>query len=212
MVAYKDQHTKQQTQTPKTHEEILEMLKELEAFEKDIETFSTNNETLTTNPPDLSKPSIEPPIEFIDVTPKNSQTKPHKTLHHKKLTSFFKNKITWKNQKKTTEQKLHVKKYTTLKKKKTTPKTSTFTLKITEQGELVGFTIPNPPKQKSKTPGNNTKPEKSPEQKPGIKGIPGKIKDLLSRRSTNEKPEESTKTSIKDKITGPLIRILKRNK
>ena len=216
----------------KSHEEILELFKEIETIEENIQNFDSDvdaplysddvpleeRDIDLEQQPEINSPPIDKPTQ-----------KTHHTLFHrhkkkkiKKPTShrhFFK-KIKAKRNIKKDDELTQLQKQKKKSKNKLDRNSSTFTLKITDNGDLVGLNIkkhPLPQEHKglknlfSKKEGSKKQDTEKSEVK-GLKAIPVKIKAIFSsitkRRSGKDAGESSTSkiSGISGKIKGIFSR------
>jgi len=222
---------------PKTHDEILDLFKELESMEQDIIDVHTTSDELddaefdeyledlddiydTITLPDFQDEGItslpEPHPEPPSITHHNKPQDPHKT---KRL--FSRKQI--KKEKKIKERPQKKKKWRTAKSTPPKPVKSTFTLRLNSNGELVGLYVKKPPQPKEKIPlrqrltfKRKKQPTPSADQPKvkGIKALPQKIKagvgGLRSKLPGGKKGKPAEKSSANP--TGKLKAIFKRKK
>lgn len=172
----------------KTHDEILELLMEIESIEDKLKSTETIADT-----------SVEPTFveikqtEIADELPKETQSPRIPTE------SEIMEKVRIQKKEKQ-KRKIHITSKPRRKKKpkgRLKPSSSTFTLRIEDQSSLVGFNIKKPkPKAESKhrriLPFKKGTPKESGDEKTTEElGIKGKIKGIFSRIKLKSSGEES---------------------
>jgi len=185
----------------KSHEEILDLFREVETIEQNIKNPESFDETVIT--PDIIGQEISQEGKTGEIIKKShiseESLKKEKKLKFKFLSKRHKKKEMKEPKKRWFKsRKLKVKKIKEAQGELTLKK-STFTLRIDKQGNLVGLNIKKPKvkKEKTKLRFKLFKKGKGKEAKPteqeikGIKGIPVKIKGVFSKIKLKKSSERS---------------------
>jgi len=210
--------------TLKSHNEILDLFKELETIEDNVKNPDTIDES--TIEPEIAKQEIEP-IDITEEIVKEPVISEVIVKKEKKPKSKFSSKLRKKKKLKEPKSKKRFLKLRRSKSIKTEDAQgelkqikNTFTLKLNGQGELVGLNIKKPITKKEKTPllkklfKKGEAKEKAPAEPEvkGIKGIPVKIKGIISKITSKlpigkkGKSSESKSSGIGGKVKGIFSR------
>jgi len=172
---------KRSSATLKTHDEILNLFKEIETIEENIKKQEHIEETVIH--PDGSEQEIEfidvQEVEFIDITDETTKEVPFQEVPTDKKPERPKEKRFFHLKRK----KIGVTKDT---QEPLKPIKSTFTLKIDDQGNLAGLNVKRPRPKKEKKPfkfklfKRGEAKESAPDETE-TKEIPGKIKGIFSK-------------------------------
>jgi len=219
----------------KTHEEIAELLKELELLEERftypelvretrdgyevVEEVPEETEELPSGNEVKEETEKEPELEkrrsifSVKLRRRKKLQKPEVQEKHQRI-------ILWRTKKqkfKETEKRDETLGEATLTKKigEVTTPTGTFTLRIDDEGNLIGFNIkkPRPKTEKKQRRMSPFKQKKGTSEEAEVSGRLGKLKGLFSRvRKSKETGGESEKTGIKTKLSGLLSRVRRSKK
>ena len=179
---------KKRSSALKSHNEILDLFKELETIEENIKSPEVIEEIIIQ--PDISKQEIEQ-TDITGEIEKDLDTLEDSVKKEKKHKLQFLSKL--RKKKKPKEPKKRFLKLRRLKPKENEdvqgelkPIKSTFTLRINDQGNLIGLNIKKPRSKKEKKPlklrlfKRGAAKEEAPAET-DVKGIPVKIKGLFSK-------------------------------
>lgn len=216
--------TQQQSSSVKTHDEIIELLNDLEQYEQDIDESLSSLPSLTDfNEEQLSVGELTPETTQQEITPPKQETKPKLHLRWRKKIKEQKeprkNKL-FSRKPKQPKDKISFKRrlYTAI--TGSEEPLSTFSLHLDEKGQLSGFNIKDPSPSfrevfslfRSKLKKRLSKPSKDGGDKTGVVG---KITGIFRRGKSGEK-ESSEKSGKFSGLTSKLGKIKnvipKRNK
>ncbi len=205
----------------KSHEEILNLFKELETIEENVKNPEVIEEIIIQ--PDIAKQEVEQTDITGEIEKEPDISEDSEKKHKHQFLSKLRKKKKLKEPK-TKNRFLKLRKFKSIKTEDAQGELkqikSTFSLKLNNQGELVGFNVKKPRQKKEKIPlriklfkRGETKDKTPAEQEiKGIKGIPGKIKGIISKITSKlplgKKGESSgSKTAgISGKIKGIFSR------